>query len=74
MVDTGNMATVGFRSASELVRLHTPFDAAVAALMDTLALTHDEAVAAMHAAHERADWGFDDVANDAGPRSVGDGR
>ena len=65
---------VGFRSASELVRLHTPFDTAVAVLMDTLAMTHDEAVAAMHAAHERADWGFDQVADDAKPRSVGDRR
>jgi hypothetical protein len=73
MVDTGNMATVGFRSASELVRLHTPFDAAVAVLMDTLEMTHNEAVAAMHAAHERADWGLDHVPNDAEPRTVRDG-
>ena len=52
------MATVGIHSACELVRLHTPFDAAVAALMDQLAITRAEAVAAMNAAHERADWGL----------------
>jgi hypothetical protein len=48
---------VGTYSARELVRLHTSFDAAVAALVNELEITKDEATAAMDAAHESADWG-----------------
>jgi hypothetical protein len=48
---------VGTYSARELVRLHTSFDAAVAALVSELEITKDEAVAAMDAAHETVDWG-----------------
>jgi len=48
---------VGTYSARELVRLHTSFDAAVAALVSELELTKDEAAAAMDAAHETIDWG-----------------
>ena len=52
---------VGFYSACELVRLNTPFDAAVSALINELRITPEDAVAAMHAAHERVDWGLDQV-------------
>jgi hypothetical protein len=48
---------VGTYSARELVRLHTSFDAAVAALVNELEITKDEAAAAMDAAHESVDWG-----------------
>jgi hypothetical protein len=47
---------VGTYSARELVRLHTSFDAAVAALVSELEITMDEAAAAMNAAHESVDW------------------
>jgi hypothetical protein len=46
---------VGTYSARELVRLHTSFDTAVAALVNELEITKDEAAAAMNAAHD----GFD---------------
>jgi hypothetical protein len=48
---------VGTYSARELVRLHTSFDTAVAALVSELEITRDEAAAAMDAAHESIDWG-----------------
>jgi hypothetical protein len=47
---------VGTYSARELVRLHTSFDTAVAALVQELDITIDEAAAAMNAAHESVDW------------------
>jgi len=47
---------VGTYSARELVRLHTSFDTAVAALVSELEITKDEAAAAMNAAHESVDW------------------
>ena len=47
---------VGTYSARELVRLHTSFDTAVAALVQELEITMDEAAAAMNAAHEGVDW------------------
>ena len=49
--------TIGFHSACELVRLRTPFEAAVGALVDELQLTREEATAAMHAAHDHMQWG-----------------
>lgn len=49
--------TIGFHSACELVRLRTPFDVAVAALVDELQITEAEGIAAMSAAHDHMEWG-----------------
>jgi len=49
--------TIGFHSACELVRLRTPFDIAVMALVDELQITKAEAAVAMTAAHDHMDWG-----------------
>jgi hypothetical protein len=49
--------TIGFHSACELVRLRTPFDVAVSALVDELQITRDEGIAAMTAAHQHMEWG-----------------
>ena len=54
--DTKSM-TIGFHSACELVRLRTPFEAAVTALVAELQITEAEATAAMTAAHEHMEWG-----------------
>ena len=48
---------IGFHSACELVRLRTPFDIAVLALVDELQITKEEGVAAMNEAHDHMDWG-----------------
>jgi hypothetical protein len=49
--------TIGFHSACELIRLRTPFDAGVTALVAELQITKAEATAAMQAAHEHMEWG-----------------
>jgi hypothetical protein len=57
---------VGFYSACELVRMNSPFDAAVTALVGELGISETDAVAAMNAAHERVDWGSSQALSNAG--------
>ena len=54
--DTKRM-TIGFHSACELVRIRTPFDAAVTALVNELQITREEAATAMREAEQHMDWG-----------------